>query len=270
MHVIVQLITVLLQIRLLQNQCGVLSIDYRCSSNGCWYCENKCICCMKPVAPWSGVGIDIGGFCSRLCKSLFCDDPTENMPPVLSSSSEKSAYRITSLQLQGTVRPSGASLNVIDSLHLCLGDSSCSPFGRPFIIWQFRKTNGQVFANCFLDERCCPQGLVWDSQFELDDLPSITLLESLADRIKAKVLFALNKEGFTEFNAWISYAHRIREHKTIDLSKRAPELVSMYLIMHLLYRTYSYVFYLLATQCIQSHFSKNHVHCQAVYTYVLL
>ena len=170
-----------------------------------------------------------GGFCSRLCKSLFSDDPTGNVSSIFRCSSEKSAK---SLLLQGTVRPRGASLNVVDSLHLCLGESSCPQFGKPFIIWQFRKTNGQMFANSFLDESCSLRGLVWDSQFELDSLPSTLLLESLTDRITTKILFALNEEGFCDFHSWISCAHIVQaqgECEGKELSESALGLVSLHL-----------------------------------------
>ena len=103
-----------------------------------------------------------GGFCSRVCKDLFCGDPSGSLFPVLHSCDES---RNTSFQLLETVRPPGASLNIIDSLHLCFGDGSSShlPHGKPFIIWQIRKTNGQMFVSCFLDENYCPQKLVWGS-----------------------------------------------------------------------------------------------------------
>lgn len=188
--------------RLLQNQCGALSLDYRCSPDGCWYCEDKCICCMKLAAPWTGVSTVNGGFCSRLCKAIFCGDPSVSLFPVLHSCDES---RNTSYQLLESLRPPEASFNIIDSLHLCFGDgSSHLPRGNPFIIWQIRKINGQMFVNCFLDENCYPQESVWDSQFELDNSPSLKLLESQQGRIKDRILSMLTEQGFSDFHSWIS------------------------------------------------------------------
>ena len=162
---------------------------------------------MKLAAPWSGVSTDAGGFCSRVCKNLFCGDPMDSLPPILPSSGERVENKTTSLQLPGTVRPPGASLNIVDSLHLCLGDSSSSHVRhkKPFLIWQFRKTSGQIFANCFLDESCCPQGMVWDSQFELDNSASTKLIESLTDCMKSRILSVLSEQGFSDFHSWVSH-----------------------------------------------------------------
>ena len=158
---------------------------------------------MKLAAPWTGVNTVNGGFCSRVCKDLFCGDPSGSLFPVLHSCDES---RNTSFQLLETVRPPGASLNIIDSLHLCFGDGSSShlPHGKPFIIWQIRKTNGQMFVSCFLDENYCPQKLVWGSQFELDNSPSLKLIESHQGHIKDRIFSVLTEQGFSDFHSWVS------------------------------------------------------------------
>ena len=160
---------------------------------------------MKLAAPWTGVSTITGGFCSRVCKDLFCGDPSGSLFPLLHSCDE-SRNMSDSFQLLETVRPPGASLNIIDSLHLCLGDGSCShlPHGKPFIIWQIRKTSGQMFVSCFLDENCYPQELVWDSQFELDNSPSLKLIESHQGHIKDRICSMLTKQGFSGFHSCVS------------------------------------------------------------------
>ena len=159
---------------------------------------------MKLAAPWTGVSTVTGGFCSRVCKALFCGDPSGSLFPVLHSC-ESDESRSPSFQLLETVCPPGASLNIIDSLHLCLGDGSSShlPRGKPFIIWQIRKTSGQMFVSCFLDENCCPQELVWDSQFGLDNSPSLKLIESHQCHIKDRIFSMLTEQGFSGFHSWV-------------------------------------------------------------------
>lgn len=157
---------------------------------------------MKPAAPWSGGNSDAGGFCSRVCKQLFHGDPTVDM--ILTASGDMTE---TSIQILETVRPSGAYTNIVDSLHLCVEYEPCELHihKKPFIIRQLRKADGQMFANCFLDEECCPCEMAWNSQFGIDEAPAIVLVESHADHIKSTVLSTLRERGYSDINSWVSH-----------------------------------------------------------------
>ena len=119
---------------------------------------------MRPAAPWSGVSGEADcsksffGFCTRACKEVFCGEDGTYAPIVPESGQPEEIL----FQQLSTIRPPNVATNIVDFLHVCIGDGSfCLPLGKPYAIWQFRNTQEQLFVSFFLSDDCDPQEPVW-------------------------------------------------------------------------------------------------------------
>ena len=145
----------------------LLTLGTKCSPEGCWYCKDLCHCCLKPARSWSEgtTPLDIPyRFCSKKCMGMFCFHPSE-MAQSMFVIDHRDEFKVgkfkgpSVLDVLDINRKEGESYNTVEFIHLCLGDGSEDlPFQEPYILWQVRSMDSQVFMDFHVTEECIPLG----------------------------------------------------------------------------------------------------------------
>ena len=162
---------------------------------------------MRPAAPWSGLteGTDCSnssfGFCTRACKELFCGDDGTYAPIVPEHGQSEKLNPILFQQLS-TIRSPRVTTNIVDFLHICIGDGSFRlPLGKLYAIWQFRNTQEQLFVSFFLNDEYEPQEPVWHPHCN----SSVTKAVDLAFlHLKQRIHCVLQDLKFTNLSAFVA------------------------------------------------------------------
>jgi len=142
-----------------------VSLDSKCSDNGCWYCKNLCHNCMKPA----GVGYTkmaegvVYKHCSEHCKSLHFDNLDE-----IPFQADLVHLKVNGppndiVLLQATkVASTKMSTNTVLSIQLCL---SCAepkiPDNAPYALLQIRTKMRSVFLSFLILPDLSPGEHLW-------------------------------------------------------------------------------------------------------------
>ena len=150
----------------------LLSLGTKCSPEGCWYCKDLCHCCLKPAHSWSkGETLqDIPyRFCSKKCMGLFCFHPSKMSQStfVIDHRDEFKTGKFKGpsvLDVLYISRSEGEVYNTVEFINFCVGDGSEGlPLKEPYVLWQVRNIDSQVFMNFHTTEECIPLGPLWPS-----------------------------------------------------------------------------------------------------------
>lgn len=164
---------------------GLLSVGLKCSPEGCWYCRDLCHCCMEPALPL--IGEENAGsryrFCSQGCMTRYRVSPSQ-MPQSTFAIDHRDEFREgkfkgpSVLEVVNIYREENDHYNTFEFLGFCLGDGSDGlTLGDPYILWQVRSINSQVYMNFRVTEECVPLEILW-CQFQ-DKEEEMSLLEHI-------------------------------------------------------------------------------------------
>ena len=175
------------------------SLDTKCSPEGCWYCKDLCHCCLKPAHPWSKgeyVQEIPYRFCSKKCMGLLCFHPSK-MPQSMFVIDHRDEFKsgkfkgCSVLDILYVNRKEGKKYNTVEFIHLCLGDGSEDlPLREPYILWQFRDVDSQLFLNFHTTVECIPLGPLWPSLLGEND--DVVALQEASLKLEPKLASTIN------------------------------------------------------------------------------
>ena len=132
-----------------------VSLDRKCSDDGCWYCKDLCHNCMKPAV--YGYTIMVAGLvykhCSEHCKLLHFGSPPEvPFQADLVLKVNKPLSDVVLLHISEVVTTEiAANTNTILSIQLCLSyDHPKIPNNVPYALVQIRTIIKSIFLSFLL------------------------------------------------------------------------------------------------------------------------
>jgi len=198
---------------------AVPALDFKCSSEGCWYCKGLCHCCMCPVSLQDGKVIRLESdkilyFCKEECRQLVCPEP--GAPPVVSATyHEMKPGKVigpAKLQILKSMKSEGDIFSRLEFIELCVntspGTNEDVPLGRPYVLWQVR-TGSQQFLDFLINDDFEPLQSIWSSQSsELNVSLQEEAVKMQLHRLLQNILqIVLSKIGFTSVHSFVmSYA----------------------------------------------------------------
>ena len=146
--------------RLLTNETEP-SLDYRCSIEGCWYCQDLCHCCMAPI-PALKAGIARGVFCSSKCCDMFEKDPTSLPAKVVKLQFDNIPHLSQSLLHITTVVSTPLSEHTVAVIDLCIGNGSMGVSAlHAYVLCQLRALDEQVFLDYLVSDNFALTEPLW-------------------------------------------------------------------------------------------------------------
>lgn len=173
------------------------SLGLKCSPAGCWYCKDLCHYCMKP-ALWikicdddqlPGLSDQQFRFCSKKCNEFLCVTP---------SVSSKSMFVIdhqfpSILSVIKISKQEDSTHNTVEVLNLCIRDCSKGQPQKPYILWQVRLINSQLFRSFLISNECVPVEMLWPHPSENEE--TVTSLEAYQPYLNEILKYSLKEFG---------------------------------------------------------------------------
>lgn len=190
---------------------SVPSLDLRCLPDGCWYCKNRCHCCMWPVSQQEGKLVQPTAdrflyFCGEKCRQLVCPDP--GAPPTVSATYYKPGEDMSPVKLQilKSTESEREKQNKLEFIELCLKNSPDNvSVGKTYVFWHIRSSTDQQFLDFMINDNCEPLECIWSSKCPQLNVPlqDEAVRNQLSNLLKNVLQIVLNKIGFPDLKSFV-------------------------------------------------------------------
>ena len=182
------------------------SLDLKCSSTGCWYCQGLCHYCMKP-ALWIKID-DLSPdqqyrFCSKKCNEIFCVAPSVTSKSIFVTD-HRGRFPKECPSVLGIIKVSKeeeSTHNTVEFFNLCIRDGSEDLSQGPYILWQVRLIDSQEYRNFFISDECIPTGVLWPNHLENEE--AITHLEEFQPHLSKVLEYSLKEFAYEDLATYL-------------------------------------------------------------------
>ena len=188
-----------------------ISLDTKCSPEGCWYCQHRCHSCMKPASvgyTWKdGDTKQLFYHCSNRCYHMYTGDiPESTMLDVKVGEIEGVPVHGTHLLLSATVLLNVLSTRSVVSTQVAVSYGSKEvPEGVVYVFAQLKKVkNSFPPIPFFIQHDLTPVKYVWDCAMPQFNMFT-TIMEMLgeADLVKTNLQPVFNAFGCDDLTSYL-------------------------------------------------------------------
>ena len=181
-----------------------LCINKRCSSDGCWYCMNRCHICMEPAdqAYTSVIQTEkprlMFSHCSAECKAVI--DNISQLSTELQPLKQVDNKCLVLASIMGCLA-SVLSTHTIIQVNICISmEKSSIMFGRPYATVQLQTQQQSVLFSVYLCDDLSPTQ-------PIDDFPTVFSFQTLSESNILTETFRISLHPLKIF----SVSHLIRD-----------------------------------------------------------